>query len=155
MRDNRFITLDRGGMLTEDQHRKIIEWASTCSEHVLSLIKGNIDQRLIQALFVAKEWEEGKATTGDARKASANAHTVARESSDPVARAVARSIGHAVATAHMADHSIGAALYARRAIKFTGKLVDVERQWQIEQIPREMKSFILTVLEEKEKHFKI
>ncbi|HNR65575.1 MAG TPA: hypothetical protein PKJ95_04700 [Atribacterota bacterium] len=141
-------------MLTEEQHRKIIKWASICSKHVLSLVKGNIDQRLTLALFVAKEWEEGKIATGEARKASVNAHTIARESSDPVARAVARSVGHAVATAHMADHSIGAALYARRAIKFTGKSEDTERQWQIEQIPREIKSIIITMMEEKEKHFK-
>ena len=31
--------------------------------------------------------------------------------------AVARAIGHTVATAHMADHSLGAALYALKAVK--------------------------------------
>ena len=102
MRDKRVIAIHRGGLLTREQHQKIIKWARKCSEHILPLIEGNIDQRLIQALFVAQEWEESKTTTGEARKASVNAHAVARESSDPVVTAIARSVGHAVATAHMA-----------------------------------------------------
>ena len=155
MRDKRVIAVHRGGLLTREQHQKIIKWARKCSEHVLPFIEENIDQRLIQALFVAKEWEEGKTTTGEARKASVNAHAVARESSDPLVIAIARSVGHAVATAHMADHSVGAALYARKTLKYSGKSVDAERQWQIEQLPLEIKEIVLMVMEEKEKHFKI
>ena len=155
MRDKRFVTVHRNGLLTKEQHRKIIEWARTCSEHILSLVKGNIDQRLTQALFVAKEWEEGKVATGDARKASVNAHTVARESSDPVMRAVARSVGHAVATAHMADHSIGAALYALRAFKYSGRAVEAEQEWPISQLPSEIKELILIAIKDKERYFKI
>jgi len=155
MRDQRIIAVHRGGLLTREQHQKIIKWARKCLEHILPLIKGNIDQRLIQALFVAKEWEEDKTTVGEARKASVNAHAVARESSDPAVIAIARSVGHAVATAHMADHSVGAALYARKALKYLGKSVDTERQWQIEQLPTEIKEIVLMLMEEKEKHFKI
>ena len=155
MWDKRVIAIHREGLLTREQHQKIIKWARKCSEHILPLIEGNIDQRLIQALFVAQEWEESKTTTGEARKASVNAHAVARESSDPVVTAIARSVGHAVATAHMADHSVGAALYARKALKYSGKSADAECQWQIEQLPLEIKEIFLTVMEEKEKHFKI
>jgi len=155
MRNKRVIAIYRGGLLTREQHQKIIKWARKCSEHVLPLIEGNIDQRLIQALFVAQEWEESKTTTGEARKSSVNAHAVARESSDPVVTAIARSMGHAVATAHMADHSVGAALHARKALKYSGKSADAERQWQIEQLPLEIKEIVLMVMEDKEKHFKI
>jgi len=155
MRDKSIIAVHRGGLLTREQHQEIIKWARKCSEHILPLIEGNIDHRLIHALFVAKEWEEGKTTTGEVKKASVNAHAVARESSDQVVIAIARSVGHAVATAHMADHSIGAAVYARKALKYSGKSVDAERQWQIEQLPLEIKEIVLTMMEDKEKHFKI
>jgi hypothetical protein len=155
MRDQRIIAVHRGGLLSREQHQKIIKWARKCSEHVLPFVEGNIDKRLIQALFVVQEWQEDKATTGEARKASVNAHAVARGSSDPVVTAIARSVGHAVATAHMADHSVGAALYARKALKYSGKSADAERQWQIEQLPLEIKGIILMVMEEKEKYFKI
>ncbi|MCX5844341.1 MAG: hypothetical protein NT022_11480 [Deltaproteobacteria bacterium] len=93
---------------------------------------------------MAEEWKGGNASVGDAMKASAAAHAVARESSDPTAIAVARSVGHAVATAHMADHSLGAALYALKAVKYAAQSPDAERRWQDEQLPPEIKDFILT-----------
>lgn len=155
MRDNRFVAVHRGGPLTKDYHHQLIRWARECSEHVLSLIDENIDKRLINALYVAKEWEKEKVTVGEARKASVSAHAVARESSNPVIIAVARSIGHTVATAHMADHSLGAALYALKAVKNAGKSVDAERKWQNKQLPSEIMELVLTAMSKKEKHFKI
>jgi len=155
MRDNRFVAVHRGGPLTKDRHRQLIRWAGECSEHILSLIDENIDQRLIHGLYVAKEWEKEKATVGEARNASVSAHALARESSNPIIIAVARSIGHAVATAHMADHSLGAALYALKAVKNAGKSVDAERKWQNEQLPSEIMELVLTAMSLKEKHFKI
>ena len=156
MRDNRFVAVHRGGPLTKDHHHQLMRWARECSEHVLSLIDEKIDKRLlIHALYVAKEWEKEKVTVGEARNASVSAHAVARESSNPIVIAVARSIGHAVATAHMADHSLGAALYALKAVKNAGKSVDAERKWQNEQLPSEIKELVLTAMSLKEKHFKI
>jgi hypothetical protein len=154
-RDKRFVALHRGGALSKDQHHQLMRWARECSEHVLPLIEGKIDQRLIHALYVAKEWEKEKVTVGEARHASVSAHALARESSNPIAIAVARSIGHTVATAHMADHSLGAALYALKAVKHAGKSVDAERKWQKEQLPSEIKELVLTTMSLKEKHFKI
>ncbi len=46
----------------------------------------------------------------------------------------------------MADHSLGAALYALKAVKIAGKSVDVERKWQTEQLPSEIKELILTTM---------
>jgi len=155
MRDKRFVAIHRGGPLTKDHHHQLIRWARECSEHVLSLIHENINKRLTYALKIAKEWEEEKVTVGEARKASVSAHAVARESSKPIVTAVARSIGHAVATAHMADHSLGAALYALKVVKNVGKSVEAERKWQSEQLPSEMMELVLTAMNLKEKHFKI
>ncbi len=154
MRDRRFIAQHRGGLLTKIHHYQLIRWAGECSRHVLALVKGNIDPRLLYALHVARQWEQEEATVGEARKASAAAHAAARESEDPVRIAVARSVGHAVATAHMADHSIGAALYGLKAVKYAGKPVDSERKWQCNQLSPEIKELVITALQEKEKHFK-
>ena len=155
MRDKRFVAVHCGGLLTKEHHRQIMRWARGCSEHVLSLMGKNIDQRLIDALDIAKKWEMGKATVGEARKASVDAHAVARKYSNPTAIAIARSIGHAVATAHMADHALGAALYALKAVKNVGKSVDEERKWQNNQLTSELTSLIQTAMRLKELHFKI
>jgi hypothetical protein len=144
MRDNRFVAVHRGGPLSKEQHRQLIRWAHDCAEHVLQLLGENIDERLKNALRVAKAWELGEVSVGDARKASVEAHAVARESSNPTAIAVARSVGHAVATAHMADHSLGAAWYALKAVKNAGKSMESERKWQNEQLPSEIKELVLT-----------
>jgi hypothetical protein len=155
MKDRRFVAVHRGGTLTKENHRKLTGWARSCSEHVLPLIEENIDERLIHALQVAKKWEEGTAKTGEAMKASVNAHAVARESSDPYYIAIARSVGHAVATAHMADHSTGAALYALKAVKCAGKSIIKERKWQLKQLhylPPEIVEIILDSIILKQSH---
>jgi hypothetical protein len=155
MRDKRFVAEHRGGPLKKDQHYQLIEWACVCAKHVLHLFGEPVDGRLINALNVAWEWKKGNASVGDARKASVDAHAVARESSVPVVVAVARSVGHAVATAHMADHSLGAALYGLKAVKSAGKSVDTERRWQKRQLPSEIEELVLTAMENKEKNFRI
>ena len=149
MRDKRFIAEHHGGLLKKEQHYQLMKWACDCAEHVLPLFGETIDERLTNALTVAKEWKQGHASVGDARKASVGAHAVARESSNPVAIAVARSVGHAVATAHMADHALGPAWYALKAVKNAGKSVDAERKWQDEQLPLEIKEIVLTARENK------
>ena len=144
MRDRRFVAEHRGGPLKKEQHYQLMTWACDCAEHVLPLFGENIDERLKNALNVAKAWKQGHASVGDARKASVGAHAAARESSNPTAIAVARSVGHAVATAHMADHSLRAAWYALKAVKNAGQSVDAERKWQDEQLPSEIKELVLT-----------
>jgi hypothetical protein len=155
MRDKRFVTEHRGGTLKKVQHIQLIIWASACAEHVLPLLGEKLDDRLLYALFIASEWGKDKVSVGNAMKASQGAHAVARESSDPVKIAVARAIGHAVATAHMADHSLGSALYALKAVKSKGDSVDLERKWQNDHLPFEIRDLIISAMINKEKHFKI
>ena len=149
MRDKRFVAEHRGGPLTKDHHHQLNRWARGCSEHVLLLIDQNIDKRLINALHIAKEWEKERVTVGEARAASLSAIAVARESPNPIITAVARSIGHAVATAHMADHSIGASEYALKAVKLLGKSIEEERKWQDAQLTRDISELILTARQKK------
>jgi hypothetical protein len=144
MRDTRFIAEHRGGPLTKENHRRLIRWARECSNHVLTLLDEDIDERLLYALKAAEEWENGKITTGAAMKASLGAHAAARESSNPTSIAVARSAGQTVAAAHMADHSLAAAWYALKAVKNKGNSVESERKWQDEQLPSEIKELVMT-----------
>ena len=154
MRDRRFIAEHRGGLLKKDHHRQLIKWACKCCEHVLPLCSETLDERLINALLTAKEWASGNVKVGDAMKASLSSHAVARESADPISIAVARSIAQAVATAHMADHSLGAAIYALKAVLFADKSIDAERKWQNEQLPSEIMELVLTTRTEKERSIK-
>jgi len=155
MRDKRFVANHRGGPLKKEQHKQLIEWACVCVEHAIPLIDGPTDYRLINALRIAREWAKGNASVGDARKAAVLAIALANEYSDPVSIALARAAGHAVATAHMADHSLGGALYALKAIKISGKSTEAERKWQNEQLPSEIRELVLTSRLVKEKAFKL
>lgn len=144
MRDKRFVAIHRGGSLTREKHGQLIKWAHDCVCHVLTLFPGNIDERLNDALNIAKAWENEQASVGEARNASLQAIAVANESSDLVSIAVARAIGHAVATAHMADHSLRASEYALKAIKASGKSIEEERKWQDEHLPLEVMELVLS-----------
>jgi hypothetical protein len=154
MRDSRFIAEHRGGPLKKEQHIQLIIWSCECVEHVLPLLAGRADNRLMKALLIARAWADGKASVGDARKASVAAIALAGECADQVGIALARAAGHAVATAHMADHSLGGALYALKAIKLAGKSIGAERKWQNEQLPCEIRDIIMSSRTAKEQGFK-
>jgi hypothetical protein len=140
-----FIAEHRGGPLTRENHHQLIRWAAQCAEHVIYLIDNDIDQRLLYALEVAKRWEIDQVKTGVAMKASLGAHAAAREAKNPVSKAVAHSVGQVVATAHMADHSLGAAFYALKAIKLARKDIAKEKEWQkgkLNELPSELQEIV-------------
>lgn len=142
MRDKRVVAEHRGGLLKKQQHYQLMKWVINCSKHVLPLFGENIDERLRYAIIVGEDWRQGRATVGQAQKAAVAAHAAAREQTNPVAVAVARSVGQSVATAHMADHSLGAALYALKAVAASGGSVDAERCWQDNQLPDDVKELV-------------
>jgi len=150
MRDRRFVAVHRGGPLSKEHHRLLISWAHTCAAHVLPYFgQLKIDERLTDALKAAKAWERGEISVGAARKASLEAIAVANENSNPVSIAVARAVGHAVATAHMADHSLGSVEYALKAVKMSGQSIVAERKWQDDQLPLSIKDLVLSARNEK------
>ena len=155
-RDRRFVALHRGGPLDKTRHRLLAGWAAECAEHVLPLFfeRHPDDDRPRRAIDAARAWSRGEITVGEARAASVAAHAAAREASDDVARAVARACGHAVATAHMADHSLGV-VYAVRAVKLASSpehaivAGDNEYQWQRDRLPEEIRDLVISAQEEK------
>jgi len=144
MRDKRFIAEHRGGSLTKKQHKQLILWACKCVENVLPLISNKVDERLTNSIKIAKEWTRDNASVGDARNASFDSIAVANELTNPIEVAIARSVGHAVATAHMADHSLRAAEYALKAIKLADKSIDIERDFQDKHLSLDVTELVLT-----------
>jgi len=149
VRDKRFVADHRGGLLRKGQHRQLATWACNCSQHVLRLIGLATADRLKSVLKVAEDWVQGKASVGEARSASIEALQVAREAADPITIAVARSVGQAVATAHMADHSLAAAWYALKAVSEAAGDAEKERQWQDLQLSVEIKELVQSAREKK------
>lgn len=154
MRDNRFKAIHRRGPLDLRRHRLLSSWAADCAEHVLRHFGAHAvdDERPENAIHAARAWARGEISAGIARRASFEAHAAAREARDPAARAAARSAGHAAATAHMADHAKGAALYAIKAVSASrpgesSEVVNGEREWQRKQLPTEIRDLIDTTSE--------
>jgi Imm-5 like putative immunity protein len=145
MRDRRFIAVHRGGLLDVAKHRLLASWAADSAEHVLSLFEQHSsDDRPRRAIDTARAWARGEVPVGVAQKAAVAAHAAARAVTSPSACAAARAAGHAVATVHMADHCLGAPMYALKAVEATGTSADEERAWQLEQVPDEVRELILS-----------
>jgi hypothetical protein len=149
MRSRRFIAVHCGGLLSLEHHRLLMGWAHDCAVHLLPLLEKPVDQRLQYALKITQAWQRGEVLTGVAMRSSKEAHAVARELADPVAIAVARAIGQAVATAHMADHSLGATWYGLKAVRAARRSVDLERAWQNQHIPLEIRDLVLSARADK------
>lgn len=146
-RDQRFVAAHRGGLLDIARHRLLAVWAAKCAEHVLPLFTATSgDDRPQLAIETGRAWAKGEIPVGTAQKAAVAAHAAARAVKDPSATAVARACGHAVATAHMADHSLGAAVYALKAVAAAGQSADAERAWQIKRLPATIRELVLSAL---------
>lgn len=93
----------------------------------------------------------------EARNFAFSAHDAAREAKGAAAE-VARSAGHAVATAHMADHELGGAFYALRAISKAypddvNKLTE-EREWQRQALTPDIRELVIDDMRLREKKFR-
>lgn len=154
MRDQRYIAVHRGGLLEPERHRLLAAWAAGCAERLLSVFEAARpeDSRPRQAIATARAWASGGCSVGEARAASVACLAAARETEDPAAVCVARACGHAVATAHMADHAPGAAMYALRAIRAgrglargkSDEVVAAELAWQKASLPAPIRELVLS-----------
>src|SRR5205814_6098088 len=97
-RDPRFITIRRGGSLTDDHHQFLALWAATCAEHVLHLFEEAqpADSRPRHAIEQARAWTRGEITMSEARAAAGHAMAAARDLSG-AARRAAYAAGQAAA----------------------------------------------------------
>lgn len=149
-RDPRFITIRRGGTLTDADHRLLALWAAACAEHVLPLFEAvqPEDPRPRRAIEQARAWARGEIAMQVSRTAAGKAQAAARELTG-AARHAAYAAGQAAAVAHVAAHELGAAAYAVKAARAAAPVAAsetagrLECAWQREQLPDEIRELVL------------
>jgi hypothetical protein len=155
LRDPRFVTIRRGGSLTDSDHHLMALWAASCAEHVLELFESTQpgDPRPRQAIEHARAWVRGEVKMMQARAAGGHAMGAARELRG-AARHAAYAAGQAGAVPHVAAHELGAAAYAIKAARAAGSEGEssgggseeagrLECQWQRHQLPRAIRELVL------------
>jgi hypothetical protein len=149
-RDPRFITIRRGGTLTDADHRLLAMWAAACAGHVLNLfeLEEPSDPRPRYAIEQIRAWTRGEIKMSQSRAAAGHAMAAARTLSG-AARSAAFAAGQAAAVAHVAAHELGAAAYAIKATRAAaagdegetaGRL---ECRWQRRQLPAAIRELVL------------
>jgi hypothetical protein len=149
-RDPRFITIRRGGTLTDSDHHLLALWAAECAEHVLPLFESvkTSDSRPRYAIEQARAWVRGEITMSQSRAAGGHAMAAARDLNG-AARYAAYAAGQAAVVAHVAAHELGAAAYAIKAVQAaapegegesTGRL---ECRWQRNRLPDAIRDLVL------------
>jgi len=149
VRDPRFITIRRGGTLTDSDHRLLALWAAACAEHVLHLFESAqpLDPRPRQAIDRIRAWTGGEIRMSESRAAGGHAMAAARALSG-AARNAAFAAGQAAVVAHVAAHELGAAAYAIKAARAAAP-GDEERAgraeciWQRRQLPDPIRELVL------------
>jgi hypothetical protein len=156
VRDPRFITIRRGGTLTDSDHRLLALWAAACAEHVLPLFETAnpqvaprpVDSRPRAAIEQARAWARGEIPMSQARAAAGHAMAAARDLRG-AARYAAYAAGQAAAVAHVAAHELGAAAYAIKAARAAAPEGEGERtgrrecRWQRDQLPHAIRELVL------------
>jgi hypothetical protein len=149
-RDPRFITVRRGGTLSDANHRLLALWAAACAEHVLHFFEEAQpkDERPRKAIELIRAWTKGGIPMSQAHNEAFVANAAARDVSG-AAKLAAYAAGQAVAVAHVAAHELGAAAYAIRAAQAAAPEGEREQaglrecQWQREQLPNEIRELVL------------
>ncbi|MFC7928394.1 putative immunity protein [Streptomyces cinereoruber] len=150
VRDPRFVTIRRGGTLTDADHRLLALWAATCAEHVLPLFEAvrPDDPRPRGAIEHARAWVRGEVRMTEARAAGGHAMGAARDLRG-AARHAAYAAGQAGAVAHVAAHELGAAAYAIKAARAAAPADRAEAagrlecRWQRDRLPEEIRALVL------------
>ncbi|HET8784397.1 MAG TPA: hypothetical protein VFM38_02090 [Candidatus Limnocylindrales bacterium] len=150
VRDPRFITLRRGGSLTDPDHQLLALWAATCAEHVLHVFESARpdDPRPRRAIEAARAWGRGEMRMSDARAAGGHANAAARDLRGGP-RFAAYAAAQAALVAHVAAHELGAAAYAIKAVRAAAPAGESEAagrgecRWQRDQIPEPIRELVL------------
>lgn len=149
-RDPRFITIRRGGTLTDSDHRLLALWAAACAEHVLHLFESvqPSDPRPRQAIEQTRAWARGEIRMSQSRSAGGHAMAAARVLNG-AGRDAAFAAGQAAVVAHVAAHELGAAAYAIKAARSAvpagaaESAGGLECRWQRQRLPDEIRDLVL------------
>lgn len=150
VRDPRFVTVRRGGSLTDPDHRLLALWAAECAEHVLGLFEAARpgDDRPRAAIEAARAWTRGELAMMRTRAAGGHAMGAARDLRG-APRHAAYAAGQAAVVAHVAAHELGAAAYAIKAARAAapageaGAAGRAECRWQRDRLPAGIRQLVL------------
>jgi thymidine phosphorylase len=150
VQDPRFVTVRRGGTLTDSDHHLLALWAASCAEHVLGFFESAQpdDPHPREAIEHARAWVRGEVKMMQSRAAGGHAMGAARNLRG-AARHAAYAAGQAGAVAHVAAHELGAAAYAIKAVRAAAQEGEgdaagrVECQWQRDQLPDAIRELVL------------
>lgn len=148
-RDSRFVTIRRGGTLTDSDHRLLALWAAACAEHVLHLFEEvrPSDRRPRLAIEQVRAWTRGEVRMSESRAAGGHAMGAARDLRG-APRHAASAAGQAAVVAHVAAHELGAAAYAIKAARAAAPRREAaagrtEWLWQRDQLPDAIRDLVL------------
>ncbi|GAA1900949.1 putative immunity protein [Lapillicoccus jejuensis] len=152
VRDPRLVTVRRGGTLGDEDHRLLALWAADCAEHVLALFEVACpgDERVREAVAAARSWAAGETAMMAARAVGGHAMGAARPLRG-APRFAAYAAGQAACVGHVAEHDLGAAAYAIRAVTAAadaagedGAAAGVrECAWQRDRLPGAVRELVL------------
>lgn len=143
VRDPRMVTVRRGGTLTDADHHLLALWAADCAEHVLPLFRSD-DPRPRAALAAVRAWTRGELSMWDTRSAGGHAMGAARDLRG-APRFAAYAAGQAACVAHVAEHDLGAAAYAIKAVRAASGVEAGRREcvWQRGRLPAPVRELVL------------
>ena len=118
----------------------LAKWSLELAKHIIHLTNFDANQypEIQEGFEINELWQIGKARMYDVRQISFKIHRIAKEQSDELSRTMFRVIGHAIASAHMKEHSLVASDYAIKVVNLLHinnlKKVKEERIWQVEKL---------------------
>lgn len=148
VRDPRLVTIRRGGTLVDEDHQSLARWAADCAEHVLAHFEGERpgDLRPREAIAAARAWARGELPMMQARALGGHAMGAARPLTG-AARFAAYAAGQAACVGHVAEHDLGAAAYAIKAVRSArpddAAAGRAERDWQRARLPDQIRELVL------------
>src|SRR5262249_6607282 len=150
VRDPRFITVRRGGTLSDADHPRPAGWGGDRAGHTADPFEpaGPRGGRPRRAGDLARAWARGEITMTQARAAAGHANAAARDLTG-AARHAAYAAGQAAAVAHVAAHELGAAAYAIKAARAAAPEGEgesagrLECRWQRDQLPEAIRELVL------------
>ena len=129
-------------LLSKQDHRTLVLWATNCAEHVLPYFEEKYpkDNRPRKAIEAGRAWVRGEIAMSEARTAAFATHAAARDTNQAAACAAARAAGHAASTAHVSGHAVHTATYAAKAATYAADPNNAdantakERNWQYQHL---------------------
>jgi hypothetical protein len=149
-RHPRLVAVRCGGRLDDSAHRALAEWAAECAEHVLALCEAAdpADDRPRRAVAAARAWAGGELAMMRARAAGGEANGAARDLTG-APRYAAYAAAQAACVGHVAEHGLGAAAYAIRAVQTAAPATEreaagrAECRWQRGRLPDSIRGLVI------------